>query len=463
MAYGMLPRARQRLARRGQAEDGFILIEVLVSALILAIVAGAVLALITATTHSAASGRDHSIAVGIAQEEQARMRTMRISALKALPETPRNVTVGGTTFSVKSIGKFVNNNTGTSSCSGEGATADYVEITSTVDSPNLVNPVSIHSLVSPSNGSLDPSHGTFAFQAKNAAGEPLSGVSITGTGASNFNGFTDESGCATFADVPAGNYQVTTSAGGRINRQGLEEAMTEINVEASATQQKVFYFDWPGTITGTFYYLEPNGTKAMAAVDSMVLFDTENEPEATAVWRSGYILATGPLTSTKVYPFKTTPYSVFAGSCNSNSPDPTNVGANPTAVATVPVTSGSSTSREIQVPALNAVVTLESNKLEGATVVATDKSCQYNTVNVSRTFTTDKVGHIARSTSASTEAVALPYGEYTVCASAPFTRRSGGHNITEYHKVEKTISVKSLGSPTLQKLELSTSGSTTGC
>src|ERR1700753_2611059 len=120
-----------------EAEDGFILIEVLVSAVILAIVAGAVLSLITATTHSAASERDHSIAFGIAQEEQARMRTMRISALKELAGTPRKVTVGGTTFMVESRGKFVNNNTGTSSCSGEGASADYVEITSTVSSSTL--------------------------------------------------------------------------------------------------------------------------------------------------------------------------------------------------------------------------------------------------------------------------------------------------------------------------------------
>jgi type II secretory pathway pseudopilin PulG len=463
MAYGMLPRARRRLARQGQAEDGFILIEVLVSALILAIVAGAVLALITATTRSAASERDHSVAFGIAQEEQARMRTMRISALKELNGTPRSVTVGGTIFTVESRGKFVNSTTGTSSCSGEGASADYVEITSTVSSETLLNPVSIHSIVSPSNGSLDPSHGTFAFQAKNAAGEPLSNVSITGSGAGNFNGFTDENGCATFADVPSGNYSVTTSAPGRINPQGLESATIELNVEASATQQKTFSFDRPGTIKASFYYKEPNGTEPTAAIDSMELFNTENELEATTVWTPGHALLSTPLMSEKVYPFKTTPYSVYAGSCKTNSPDPKNEGINTTAVVKIPVTGGSFTERTIQVPALNAVVTFEGNKLEGATVVATDKSCQYNTVNVARLFTTDKVGHIATSTAASTEAVGLPYGEYTVCASTPFTRRSGGHNITEYHRVEKTISVKNLGSPTLQKLELSTSGSSSGC
>jgi type II secretory pathway pseudopilin PulG len=442
------------LARQGQAEDGFILIEVLVSALILAIVAGAVLALITATTHSAASGRDHSIAFGIAQEEQARMRTMRISALKELSGTPRDVTVGDTTFTVESRGKFVNNTTGTSSCSGEGASADYVEITSTVSSEMLVNPVSIHSIVSPSNGSLDPSHGTFAFQAKNAAGEPLSKVSITGSGAGNFNGFTDENGCATFADVPAGNYLVTTSDAGRINPQGLESPTVEINVEASATQQKTFYFDWPGTIKASFYYKEPNGTEPTAAIDSMELFDSDNEDEAVTVWSSGHALVTTPFFSEKVYPFKTQ-YSVYAGACKSNSPDSKNEGINSTAVGKVSVTGGSFAERSIQVPALNVFASYEGGKVKGGRVVATDTACQYNTKNVAREFRTDKEGHIALSENATTEAVGLPYGEYEVCVSAFISSR--------YRSAKKTLSVKSLAKPVQQTFALSGSATKDPC
>src|SRR5271156_1601454 len=152
MAYGMLTRARQT-----QREDGFILIEVLVSALILAIVAGAVLALITATTHSAASERAHSVAYGLAQEDQARLRTMRLASLNEKNELNPNVVVGGTKYEVRSQGRFVNNNSGTRSCSSENASTDYVEITSTVSSATLPNSVTLHSIVSPSNGSLPPS------------------------------------------------------------------------------------------------------------------------------------------------------------------------------------------------------------------------------------------------------------------------------------------------------------------
>ncbi len=130
-----------RARKPASGEDGFIIIEVLVSAVILAIVAGAVLTLISATTRSAASGRTHSTAYGLAQEDQARLRALRISTLNGLDETENEETIGGTTYTIESTGTFVNNSTGTVSCTESNASADYVQITSTVTAPTLLNPV----------------------------------------------------------------------------------------------------------------------------------------------------------------------------------------------------------------------------------------------------------------------------------------------------------------------------------
>ena len=168
-----------RARQNGSDEGGFIIIEVLVSAIILAIVAGAVLTLITATTRSSASGRTHATAYGLAQEDQARLRTFRISQLNGLEE-PNEETIGGTNYKIESTGIFVNNATGTVSCTESNASADYVEITSTVSAPTLRNPISIQSIISPSSGSLDPSHGTISFQVNNAAGTGGSGVTVKG-------------------------------------------------------------------------------------------------------------------------------------------------------------------------------------------------------------------------------------------------------------------------------------------
>ena len=218
---------RTRSQQSPSDQGGFILIEVLVSAVILALVAGAVLTLFSATTRSAASERDHSVAYGIAQEDQARLRSMRLSSLNRLAQT-RPVSLDGSTFTVESTGVFVNNETGSESCTQGSSSADYIRITSTVTGPGMVQPVVLQSIVSPSNGSLDPTHGTLSFNATNGAGQPLSGVSISGSGTANFNGSTDFTGCANFADLPAGNYKFTTSAAGMINMRGETSTTKEI-------------------------------------------------------------------------------------------------------------------------------------------------------------------------------------------------------------------------------------------
>jgi Tfp pilus assembly protein PilV len=305
------------------SQEGFILIEVLVSALILAIVAGAVLSLITATTHSAASERNHSTAFGLAQENLARLQTMRLSGLNQ-PIAPTIETVGGTTFTVESKGVFVNNSTGTVSCTAANSSSDYVEITSTVSSATLPHPVSLQSIVSPSTGSLDPSHGTLAFQVNNAAGKPVSGVKISGTGSTSFTGSSDENGCANFADLPSGNYKVTINAGALINQEGnSSEIRPAVPVPASSTQQEVLHFDRAGGITPKFVYTEPGTKKTETAlIDSMMVFESEGGKPATLFGTPGTNpTSTTPLTAHSVYPFET-PYAVYAGSCVKDKPEP---------------------------------------------------------------------------------------------------------------------------------------------
>jgi type II secretory pathway pseudopilin PulG len=441
MAYGMIPRARQR----SEAEGGFIIIEVLVSALILAIVAGAVLTLITATTRSAASERNHSTAYGLAQEDQARMRTMRVSSLNHLNQT-REEKIGGTTFKVESKGLFVNNKSGTSSCSEANDSADYVEITSTVSGSGLVQPVSLQSVVSPTSQSLDPSHGTLAVQVNNAAGEPVSGVSINGTGTSTFNGSSEENGCANFADIPAGNYRVTTSANGLITPEGATSTTKEIGVPATATQQVVVHFDKPGVIEPEFLYVDPTtGLLKPAPVDSMELYNAETGVTA-ATWGTPGGSRAAILKDPSIYPFKTR-YAVYAGSCEANNPNPAETKpGNAAGVAFVEVKPGGAFAPKIQVPALNLTVTYNGGLVAGARVIVTDTKCQ---TTVKRTFTTNSEGHLASSTAGVAEA-GLPFDIYNVCVSAFVNNR--------YRLIEsKNVKLESVTAPTSLALDLSSS------
>jgi type II secretory pathway pseudopilin PulG len=455
MAYGMLTRARQT-----RAEDGFILIEVLVSAVILAIVAGAVLTLIAATTRSAASSRNHSVAYGLAQENQAQLRTLQISKLNRYAHD-ETVEIGGTKYTIESRGVFVNDKTGTGSCSSSDDSADYVEITSTVSSPTLLHPVALQSIVAPSSGSLDPSHGTIAFQINNATEGGVAGISLTGSGTANFSGSSDSNGCAVFTDLPYGNYTVTATGNGLITPEGSETWSEKVGAPAHGTAQVPISFDRPGAIEQEFVYKEPTaGEMKPAPVDSMELFQSENGNKTITYGTPNLRSRSATQIDERVYPFQTK-YKVYAGSCTSNDPDPANKGINAAAVAHAEVTAGHvATPPPIQIPALNLAVTDSSGKVvQGATVILTDTTCTYNSKKVKREFTTNKVGHIVNSgeteLGTTTQAVGLPFGTYEICVSATISGQTRRAEATG----SNTVTVNNLSSAATKSLKLGTTSS----
>jgi len=93
------------------SEAGFALIEVLVSGLIAILVAAAVMTLFGATERTAADQRRKSQAYAVAQDDQARLRSLRIPTLYKYSAT-NTVAVDGTAYQVESTGKFINNATG---------------------------------------------------------------------------------------------------------------------------------------------------------------------------------------------------------------------------------------------------------------------------------------------------------------------------------------------------------------
>ncbi len=74
-------------------EGAFALIEILVSALIMVTISGGALAALQANNRAGSEERHRARADGVAQEDQARMRSMRISDLANLNQT-RTVTAG---------------------------------------------------------------------------------------------------------------------------------------------------------------------------------------------------------------------------------------------------------------------------------------------------------------------------------------------------------------------------------
>jgi Tfp pilus assembly protein PilV len=306
-------------------EEGFAIIEVLISALIIVIVGGAVLTLLQATARSAGDSRNRTAAQAIAQEDQARLRSMRISSLNRLNQS-WTAKIGGTTFTINSTGSFVNNATGNPSCTGSNTSADYVRITSTVTWPSMNGrpPVVTQSIIAPSNGSLNPGNGTLTVSTINAAGLPLPGVGLSGTGAGTFSGTTDSEGCANFADLPAGSYTLTPTAAGLVDKDGNAPAAESASVSASSTLTRVLQYDKPGALEVNFKYrVGSTGEFKPSSASAIRVFNTTMTSALTVSAPGGNPAATiaTQTSPAKLFPF-TSPYAVYAGTCSSNNPNP---------------------------------------------------------------------------------------------------------------------------------------------
>ncbi|HEV7398797.1 MAG TPA: type II secretion system protein [Solirubrobacterales bacterium] len=399
--------------RTPPAEDGFALIEVLVSALILVIVAGAVFSLLESTARSAAEERHRSEAFAIAQEDQARLRGLRISELSRLPTTPRPVTVDGTKFEVTSTGVFVNAVTSSSSCS-QGATADYVRVSSTVTWPSRGSrPVArLESIVSPANGSLDPTHGTLKVTAINGASQPIPGIGISGSGAGTFAGSTDSTGCAMFADQPSGSYTLALSgaAVGLVDKNGSAATSAPASVTAGGSSTATLYLDRPGSISVSVTTTSSEGKPVASSADSFIV---SNEEMSKAVGTPGGAKLANPYVIGSLFPFALITDSVYAGACSENNPNQKNEKPAPADIANVNVPAGGQVNASIQLPALYLTVwsgtpASPGTKVNGAHVIVSDEKCTVSGQFVKRTYATNSSGALVDP--------GLPWSTYSICA-----------------------------------------------
>lgn len=438
-------------------EAGFALIEILVSALIVVIVGGAVLTLLQTTARSAGDQRRHATAFSLAQEDQSRLRTSRLALLNELQEE-RTVEVGGQLFTVRSTGVFVNSSTGSSSCVEGYGSADYAKVTSTVTWPGIGSrpPVRIDSIVAPSSGSLDPTHGTLTISATNAAGVPLSGVSISGTGAGTFSGSTDSSGCANFADLPEGNYTMTTSAGGMVDENGDAVSSQTVGVIASGTQTVLLRFDVPGQATVRFENrVGDTGGFEEAKADAVFAYHPEIEGSGAIMGDPGG--ARLAEVSDTLFPF-TSPYTVYAGSCAGNNPNPDEEEGAPGEAAMAAITvpaGGAAEPVTIQMPTIYVTVTRFGSPVQGAAVEFEDDNCDIGGKDVTRTYTTNQDGQQSASQSGPVEP-ALPWSSYDICAEAHL---SGSWR----HRDANNVTAEDLSDGSYVTLELSGSGTFGKC
>lgn len=377
-------------------EDGWLIVEIMIGALVLVLGALAIYSGLDGASKTSGRNRNRSVASYLAQQDQERMRTMDATALSNYSRTV-TITVAGVPYTVISNSTYVSDSSGSVSCTNSSTTAQYLRLRSTVYDPSNQNaPVVEDSLLSPK-----PRDGGAAVQIVDRNGSGVSGIPISLAQSPFSTITTDSQGCSLFGFLDTStNYGVNFSQTGYVDPTGTGQIMnapiTQVPGSTTLTQ---FQYDLAGSVTVNF--VTSSGTASKAT--SLSAFNAHIP--LTPSLRT-YSLGSSPGVSTatadKLFPF-TDPYTFFSGSCLAEKPPAT---SNKLATATV---GPGSTSQTVTVtePAIKTTVQDRfGTALSGATVYITESDAGCNDAYTDTSTTGGALSNPG-----------YPYGHFYVCAS----------------------------------------------
>ncbi|MBA3807764.1 MAG: hypothetical protein H0X28_05135 [Solirubrobacterales bacterium] len=386
---------------RPRGEEGFILIEVIISALLVALIVMGVLTGFDVTNRATAAERTRGAATALAQKLEEQLRGEPIGALNELTSAPRTQTVivNRTKFTITSRAEYINDSTATASCTSAIATADYLQTTTKVTWPSLgTRPaVAASSIISPPPGTA------LLVQVTDATATSVPSATVAATGTSSATGFTSALGCATLQVLP-GEYAVEASKVGYVTPNwytSTKQDPTSIHsvyLTAETTTKVPYKLAPASTLNVTF----TSGAEAVTG-DSFVAFNA-GMAKAKEIGTIGSYVNTAT-TGATAYPF-TSKYEVFAGSCPEDSPHAVEPALKPGEVL---LPAGGSVTKSVAEPPIKVKVMSgyasganAGSAVSGASGSITDTGC-----STKRTFATTAAGALPHP--------AMPYGTYQLC------------------------------------------------
>jgi type II secretory pathway pseudopilin PulG len=460
----------RRLRRRFtlSSEDGSLLIEVMIGAVLVVSVSAAVLDGLSGAQDTGRTNRARSVSASLAQQDQERLRGKPVAQLSNYRET-RTVPLQNINYTVESRADWVRDASGAVSCTNDSTAAQYLKISSTVNSAvNSEAPVTQTSLVSPPRGTFGDNQGTAAVQVVDREQKPLEGVRVDLTGPQSYSDVTNDLGCVVFGYIVEGPWKATSTSLGLVGTDGKSPYVTDLDVVGGSTVVKQVLLDKPAAVTTTFDTQKLGASSPVASAwPSMSLANAQMPSPGWTAFSFGTPQTS--ITADKVFPFLDG-YGVYAGDCDPN--NPTNYQddyfttppgdaafANPDPAGSAAVVA--------RVPTINLEVQDSSSVVQaGARVflMSSDSDCttpawSATTASPWRQTTGDGVNPVGLPVAkGALPAPSFPFGPYTVCADNNGTsstkRRSG--NIALDNKVAagtpKTVIKLGANTTTFKKL-----------
>jgi type II secretory pathway pseudopilin PulG len=349
-----------------ESEAGFTMIEVVISALLVGLIAVGTLSGFDSAGRASTDERSHAQATVLAQHDEERLRALTPAQLGQIgisthtqatngicvekvgatwkyysgentafceKVTPfSGTTYSGTVFTVTSSARYVAVEKGAEqaalTCETSGRNADYLQTTSSVTWLALGTrpPVTQSSIVT------TPVSAALEVKVKNQNGEPVSGATVTVTGAAtNATQTTTATGCAIFGGLADKNVEFLTTKPGWVNKQGkgpspLPVPSTKaVTVSSTTLSEQEDYIAEPGAILATF---ESNGSSAVGITGDTFYAGQPQIKPAPEEFVGGTVGAFNHTVKLEgLFPFakpaephEPEPYTVYAGDCPKNSP-----------------------------------------------------------------------------------------------------------------------------------------------
>ena len=402
-----MPSLRARLRAE---ESGFTIIEVMVSALLVVVLSVGVLKALDAAEASSGGNKARGVAANLAQQDQERLRAFRAKELSNARET-RVRMVGTVPYTIVSKSDWVSDASGSRSCSGASARADYMRINSTVTWPDMraARPVETTSVVAAPNGSFGD-EGSLGVQVLNRSGGGQSGVAVTVSGPKNLSDSTDSNGCVFFGYLPEGNYTVTFSKPGHVDANGVTNVSRVVGVQNETTQIQTIDYDLAASRTVNVQTQRGSGQPLLTATTGHISFNHANVASPRTF---GNGTPASSFAATGLFPF-TGAYSVYSGNCSGNNPEALSpIGTVIPTVALRTLAAGSTGTITIREPAIRITTNGSTAWPTGSVVKVTPVSCS-DVINL----VTDSTGWAHTGGS-----YGIPYGMYNICASSGGRRR----------------------------------------
>jgi Tfp pilus assembly protein PilV len=436
----LISRCARTLRQAARREDGFSIVEVLVSALLVALAAIGVFAALDSASATSGRNKARNTAASLAESDIERMRAMTPAQVSNLNES-HTETVDGDAYTVASRADWVSDSSGAESCSVTNSNADYLKLTSTITSPQISagNPIKSESIRAVPNGSFGPGKGTLAVEILDRTGTGVPGISVSVSGPQNFTESTNSLGCVLIGYIPVGTYTVSFSKPGHVesklpNRQNVTDSVV---IASEQTSGKSYLYDAAGGASVRFLTTEAVGDPDTVAANG-VSFSVGH----TGLGLPDFKAFSGPVGNTMtsgashtLVPFASA-YGVWAGSCKQADPTVQVPAAPANPPLTVPP-GATSAQVDVRQPLLRVTVNNSSGTATNAARVTINHAVPgcAQSIDVVPPCNWDGSACVAPAPPTGVVMAALPYGDYSVCASTPVSGPTRRIKQTKQNKV----------------------------